>query len=302
MRPAFKHYLWGGNRLAELFGKQSGAETTAESWEVSCHPNGVSTVANGAFAGMPLDGLLRQHPELCGELAGKPFPILIKLIDAKQKLSLQVHPAGEHSKNEMWYVLDAAPDAEIVAGFKGNVAREGFLAALQNGTLPELVRHIPVKAGDCISVPAGLMHGIGGGILLAEVQQSSDVTYRVYDYGRLDADGKPRQLHIAEAAATIDFAMEPAITRSARRLGAQKGPAYTQLTSWPYFTSGLLSVNGHAQMPPERGFCAVVVTAGNVAVSAGGESVPLASGESAFIPANLAYALEGAADLLVTRV
>jgi mannose-6-phosphate isomerase len=302
MSPAFKHYLWGGNRLAELFGKQSGAGITAESWEISCHPNGVSTVENGAFAGIPLDELLNRHPELCGTYAGQPFPILIKLIDAKQKLSLQVHPAGEHSKNEMWFVLDAAPNAEIIAGFKERVTREGFLAALRDGTLPELVRHIPVKAGDCICVPAGLIHGIGEGILLAEVQQSSDVTYRVYDYGRLDADGNPRPLHIAEAAAALDFAVEPVITRYTQRFDAQKEPACTQLTDWPYFTSGILSVNGLVKMPPEKNFSAIVVTAGSAAINAGGESVPLKSGESAFIPANLPYEIKGGGDLLVTKV
>jgi mannose-6-phosphate isomerase len=302
MRPVFKHYLWGGDRLAALFGKQSGAAITAESWEISCHPNGVSTVANGAFAGTPLDELLRRYPELCGECADRAFPILIKLIDAKQKLSLQVHPAGEHSKNEMWFVLDAAPDAEIIAGFKGNVSREGFLDALRSGALAELVRRIPVRAGDCISVPAGLIHGIGEGILLAEVQQSSDVTYRVYDYDRLDVDGNPRPLHIEEAAAALDFAAEPVITRNAQSFAAQKGTRYAQLTSWPYFTSGVLSVNGRAKMPPEKSFCAIVVTAGSVAITAGGESVPLAAGESAFIPASLSYEIEGGADLLVTRV
>jgi mannose-6-phosphate isomerase len=302
MRPAFKEYLWGGKRLAELYGKKSGAETTAESWEISCHPNGVSAVANGPFAGYPLDILLSEHPQLCGDLSGQPFPVLIKLIDAKQKLSLQVHPAGEQGKNEMWHILDAAPDSEIIAGFKEHVTRGDFLVALQNGTLPDIVRHIPVKPGDCICVPAGLIHGIGEGILLAEVQQSSDVTYRVYDYGRLDADGKPRPLHIEEAAAALDFALKPVITRSTQRFYAQKEPVYTQLTDWPYFTSGVLSVNGIVKMPPEKSFCAIVVTAGSVSINAGNKSVFLAAGESAFIPANLSYELEGGADLLVTRV
>jgi mannose-6-phosphate isomerase len=136
--------------------------------------------------------------------------------------------------------------------------------------------------------------------LLAEVQQSSDVTYRVYDYGRLDADGNPRPLHIEEAAAALDFAIEPVITRNTRHFESQKEPACTQLTDWPYFTSGVLSVNGLAKMPPEKSFCAIVVTAGSAAINAGGESVPLAAGESAFIPANLPYEIEGGADLLVT--
>lgn len=296
MRPAFKDYLWGGNRLATMLGKESTAEIIAESWEISCHPNGVSTVDNGQFSGTPLDELLRRCPELCGEYAGKPFPMLIKLIDAKQKLSLQVHPDGENSKNEMWYILDAAPDAEIIAGLKRQVTRVEFLTALQDGTFPELVKHIRVKAGDCICVPAGLIHGIGGGILLAEVQQSSDVTYRIYDYGRLDANGNPRPLHIQEAADSLDFSAEPVITTY------KKGQGYSPLTSWPYFSSGILNVNGNVKMPPEKNFCAMVVTAGRVVVSAGGERVPLNLGESLFMPAGTPYSLEGGADILVSTM
>jgi mannose-6-phosphate isomerase len=138
--------------------------------------------------------------------------------------------------------------------------------------------------------------------LLAEVQQSSDVTYRVYDYNRLDADGNPRPLHTEEAAAALDFAQKPVITRCTQHFANQKRPVCTQLTDWPYFQSGMFSVNGRAKMPPEKSFCAIVATAGGIAINAGGGSVTLAAGESAFIPANLPYELEGGADLLVTRV
>ena len=214
MRPAFKDYLWGGTRLREEYGKDCDLSPVAESWEISCHPDGPSTVMGGPCAGKTLAELLQEHPEwmgtrdgaaVYGEFPRGEFPLLIKLIDAAQSLSIQVHPADDYArrvenqqgKNEMWYVVDAAPGAELIIGFQRPVDKEELRRRIADGTLEEVAAKIPVRAGDCFSIPAGMLHAIGGGILIAEVQQNSNVTYRVYDFGRKNPDGSQRELHVS---------------------------------------------------------------------------------------------------------
>ena len=224
--PSFKDYIWGGDRLAREYGKRAARLPIAESWELSCHPDGPSAIANGPLAGMPLPEALARWPQMAGSRAGidgpSGFPILVKLIDAKEDLSLQVHPddayararEGSFGKNEVWYVIDCEPGARLALGLLQPVPpelrqgapspREELLARISDGSIISLTRFVEVQPGDCFCVRAGLLHAICAGILIAEIQQNSNITYRVNDYGRLGADGKPRPMHIEQAADVID--------------------------------------------------------------------------------------------------
>ena len=219
LEPAFKDYIWGGNRLKTDFGKDTDMTPLAESWELSCHPDGPAVIKNGKWAGRTLAEYLKAHPQhLRAEADGNTeFPLLIKLIDAQRALSIQVHPNDEYArreensfgKTEMWYVVDAEPDAGIYYGFKKEISREQMEEAIKANTLTDELNWVNAKKGDVFFIPAGTVHAIGAGLLIAEVQQSSNLTYRVYDYGRLGADGKPRQLHIKKA---LDVALrEPPV-------------------------------------------------------------------------------------------
>lgn len=221
--PILKRILWGGRRLETLFGKRLGPEDDyAESWELADHPNGRSlAILPEALAGKELGQLVRKHPqEILGTALAKrfrQFPLLIKFLDAHQVLSLQVHPddalgqrlVGDNGKNEAWVVLHAEPGSRIYAGLKPGVTRHDFESAMQSQTVSELVHSFEPVAGDCIMIPAGTVHAIGAGIVLAEIQQMSDATFRVDDWGRVGPDGRPRQLHLAEALEATDFNRGP---------------------------------------------------------------------------------------------
>ncbi len=219
-RPVFKDYPWGGRSLATRFGRALPPGVVAESWEISGHPAGPTPVATGAAAGRNLDELaVRWGTDLLGtELtaAGTDFPVLIKLLDAAHWLSIQVHPddawARRHErqpgKAEAWVVLDAAPGAELILGVAAGVDRSRLAEALAAGSLPGLCRRVPARAGDVFSVPPGTVHAIGPGLVLAEIQQASDVTYRLYDWERQDA-GRPRSLHLEQALAVVDLDSRP---------------------------------------------------------------------------------------------
>lgn len=218
-KPVYKDYIWGGRSLADLGKILPGTGIVAESWEISGHPNGPSIIANGPLAGRSLpDVVLSLGRTLLGSIPSEHdlarFPLLIKLIDAHDQLSVQVHPDdnyarihehGEDGKNEMWYVVSARPGARLVAGVRPGVKPECFLAAIKDGTCLDLLQSIPVKAGDVVNIPAGLVHAIGDGLVICEIQQNSDTTYRVYDYDRRDGEGKLRPLHIEKAMQVINF-------------------------------------------------------------------------------------------------
>ncbi|MDE5763813.1 MAG: class I mannose-6-phosphate isomerase [Ruminococcus sp.] len=200
LKAPVKDYIWGGTRLRDEYGKKSGCERIAESWELSCHNDGLSIIET---LDIPLVEYLAEHPEAMGENCRKfnDFPILIKLIDARDNLSVQVHPdekyalehEGEHGKTEMWYVIDCEPDSSIIYGLREKISRKDLRSAIENNTLMDKVNIVPVHKGDVFMIRAGTLHAIGKGCLIAEIQQSSNVTYRVYDYGR------PRELHIDKA-------------------------------------------------------------------------------------------------------
>ncbi len=218
--PALRDYVWGGRNLEKLYGRSLPPGPTAESWEISGHPTAPTRINNGPLAGRLLPDVLADlGADLVGTRAGwalkrGKFPLLIKLLDAEQRLSVQVHPSdayalahenGELGKTEMWYILHARPGAQLILGLRRGVTPEAFRQALADQKLETCLHHLPIRAGDAVLVPAGTVHAILEGVIAAEIQQNSDTTYRVYDWGRLGADGKPRPLHVEKSLAVIDF-------------------------------------------------------------------------------------------------
>jgi mannose-6-phosphate isomerase len=213
--PIFMERIWGGRWLETRFGKRLPAGMrVGESWEIVDRPEAQSLVRDGPLRGRTLHQLwMEDREEIFGDVPNAArFPLVAKLIDAREELSLQVHPPSEvakalggETKDELWYVLDAVPDAQIYAGLRRGVTREQFESALENSSVAELVHRIPVKDGDVIFMPSGRLHTMGHGILVAEIQQNSDTTYRVFDWNRVGTDGKPRRLHVNEAMQSIDF-------------------------------------------------------------------------------------------------
>ena len=211
LSPAGKDYLWGGSRLKDDFDKRFDLDPLAETWECSTHPNGPSIVASGEFKGKLLSEVLKEHPEFVGShpnVVNGQIPVLIKFIDAKKDLSVQVHPSDEYAyihengslgKTEMWYVIDALPNSYLVYGFHHRVTKEAVRKAIETGELEKYMNRVAVKKGDMFFIPSGTVHAIGKGCLIAEIQESSDLTYRLYDYNRVDKDGKLRPLHIDKA-------------------------------------------------------------------------------------------------------
>jgi mannose-6-phosphate isomerase len=310
LKAAYKDYLWGGTRLKAEFGKVTELSPLAEAWEVSCHPDGASRVVGGAFDGRTLWDVLSANPGMMGEKChGKMrFPILIKWIDAKERLSLQVHPDDGYAmrvenqlgKNEMWYIADCKPGAEIVLGFEREVSKAELRDAIRYGTLEGLLRRVPVRPGDCYCIPAGMLHAIGGGILIAEVQQSSNVTYRVYDYGRRGVDGKLRELHVDKAVEVTDTSLKA--VRSDFGVMAEPGYVMEPLSRWGYFDARRYTLHGALKMTAGAdSFHTYVCLDGNPVISYGGGAYGLVKGESVFIPAGMGdYFLKGDATVLYT--
>lgn len=298
--PAYKDYLWGGHRLKEYYGKVTELSPLAESWELSAHPNGESRLAD---SGETLSSYLRKHPGALGEAAAKydRFPILVKLIDAAENLSVQVHPddsyalehEGEWGKTEVWYIVEAAPDAFIYYGFREVISRAEFVLAIQEERLCDLLNKVPVKAGESYLIPAGTIHVIGAGCLIAEVQQNSNVTYRVFDYGRRDKDGRLRPLHIEQALAVTRT--EPVV--------AVPDPA-PHLARTPYFTCDVLDVSTESILESDgRSFRHLLVLDGRILITYDGRELSLAKGQSAFADADaLSLSLSGLGRVLVSYV
>ena len=250
--PILKDKIWGGNKLNTMFGKISSSFSLGESYELSGLENDQSVVKNGFLAGNTLEELIEVYMgELVGDVVyenfGLQFPLLFKLIDANDTLSVQVHPGDEIAferhqqmgKTEMWYVLDADKDASIIYGFKENCSQQDYLVALENGGVEYLMHQVKVQKGDVIFIPSGVVHAIGKGIVLAEIQQTSDLTYRIFDFNRKDANGNERELHTELALDVISFShdSQPIIKYS---------PAYnviTPLVACEYFTTNLLVFN-----------------------------------------------------------
>ncbi len=315
--PAFKDYLWGGNRLKELYGKKCEYDIVAESWELSAHAEGQSMVASGRHKGMLFGEYLDKIGKeswgwKCRPLAN--FPILIKFIDSKESLSVQVHPddeyalekESEYGKNEMWYVLDAEPDSYIYCGFRREVSRDEVEKRIRDNTVTDILNKVPVSRGDIYFIPSGTVHAIGGGILICEIQQSSACTYRLYDYGRKDRFGNYRELHIGKALDVMDC--RP-YTPQKLEAETEKGEQYEsrQLCCCKYFISVLYRIKGEMELAfSEESFTSVICIggAGNLSVKDGDvESMEFRAGESIFLPkTEKTYRIKGECEVIVTRV
>lgn len=311
LSPAFRAYPWGGNRLRSDFGKQTDVNPLAESWEVSCHEGGLSRVASGEHKGKTLREVLERHPRWIHAHAvkGEEFPILIKLIDAQQTLALQVHPDDEYAgrvegcmgKTEMWVVMDAAPGAGVYYGFGEHVSREQVLEAMGTDALCGLLAFHEVKPGDAFFIPAGVVHAIGEGLLIAEVQQSSDITYRLYDFGYLGPDGKPREMHIEKG---LDVArIEPAQKQKIGVAEHVTGGSVSLLADCEQFSVSKLHVSGEMTLCADASsFQALLCLDGECTLQYEEEQLVLGKGCSAFVPAGLGeYALHGRADVLLAK-
>ena len=216
LHPVFKQMIWGGNRLATDFGYDIPGDNTGECWGISAHPNGDDSIANDCYAGMTLSQLWNEHPELFGNIEGDRFPLLIKIIDAKDNLSIQVHPYDEYAaknengslgKTECWYIIDCPDDAKLVVGHNAKTHEE-LSDMIHEGRWSEFIRYVPIKKGDFIQIDPGTVHAITSGCMILETQQNSDITYRVYDYDRL-SNGKPRDLHVKQSIDVITVPAKP---------------------------------------------------------------------------------------------
>lgn len=252
LNPCGKDYLWGGTRLREEYGKKIDLTPLAETWECSIHPDGPSVIANGEFKGMTLATVLKQHPEFLGtKVKNGELPVLAKFIDARSELSVQVHPddgyarayESDNGKSEMWYILDADEGASLIYGFKHKVTEEILRYALETGTLEKHLQKVKVHKGDTYFVPAGTVHGIGSGILLAEIQESSNVTYRVYDYGRVDKNGQTRELRFDKAIRVMDMGIAPDMKQKPRMVKYYPGCSREILCRCKYFEVERIQVN-----------------------------------------------------------
>ncbi len=298
-KPIYKQMIWGGEKLRTALDKEGVPPGTGESWEISGVAENVSVVSEGFLAGNPLDELIEVYMgDLVGEKVfdkyGMEFPVLIKFIDANDDLSVQVHPddtyAAEHhglrGKTEMWYVIDAEPGAELISGFKRDVDEQLFRSALDQKKLPELLNFEKVEAGDVFFLPAKRVHAIGKGIVLAEIQQTSDLTYRIFDWDRVDKEGKGRELHLDHALKVMDYKKREDI-----RTNYDRVPNNTvSLADCPYFTTSLIDL----ELPVDKdynlidSFVIYICTAGELMINyKGGAAVSLKKGESVLVPAEI---------------
>lgn len=316
LQPPVKDYLWGGTRLKTEFGYATDQAIAAEAWVLACHKDGTSVVMNGPLAGQPLSAALECFgPAALGDKAAAfpVFPLLIKLIDARERLSVQVHPAddyaqtaeGEYGKTEMWYVVDCEPGASLIYGFQRGLTKTEFRRRIEDNTLLEVCNVVPVQKGDVFFIEAGTLHAIGAGILIAEVQQNSNTTYRVSDYGRLGADGKPRALHIDKA---VDVTRTEPPCRPYGAVGetaALPGGTCRALASCPYFTAQLLHVTSQLSVGCYESFTSLVCLDGAATFTwDGGQPLLLGKGSSLLLPAGLTGRLctDQGASLLCSRV
>ena len=298
--PAGKDYLWGGTRLRDEYGKKIYMTPLAETWECSVHPDGPSRIVNGEFKGKTLADVIKQHPEYLGTKAENgEFPILVKFIDAKSDLSVQVHPDDEYArahenqngKTEMWYVIDAEDDASLIYGFRHKVTPEILKEAVETGTLDKHLQKVKVRKGDTYFVPAGTVHGIGEGILLAEIQESSNVTYRVYDYNRVDKNGQMRELHFDKAVQVMDMGVAPEVKQKHRMVKYYPGCSREILCRCRYFEVEKIQVTkGFSFSVLENSFQVLMCLEGNAQIETMDKNqkpLRFQKGETMFLPAGL---------------
>lgn len=308
LSPAFKDYLWGGVRLKSQFNKKSDLDRVAESWELSAHKDGQSVVKGGQHDGMALKEYINAiGKEALGTRCEKceDFPLLIKLIDAKGDLSVQVHPSdayaleheGEYGKTEMWYILDCDEGACLYYGFTHDVTREEYEGAIKKGRLTDILNRVEVKRGDVFFIPAGTVHAIGAGILICEIQQNSNTTYRVYDYNRRDKNGNLRPLHIEKALAVSD------LTKAPERTDTPDGEDVL-LAECEYFKVRRLRFDSDREFSVDReSFVSLIITEGEGSLLCGDVKLEFTKGDSIFIPAQEnSCKITGHGEMILSRV
>ena len=299
--------IWGGTRLRDHFRYANPSEQTGENWAISTHPNGVSIVENGPYAETPLDKLYKEHRELFGNREEEVFPLLTKILDANDWLSVQVHPddayglqhEGELGKTECWYIIAADEGAEIVYGHTAQT-REALADLIHQGDWDQLLTRVPVKAGDFFYVPSGTMHAIGEGILILETQQSSDTTYRVYDFDRKDDQGKLRELHLDKS---IDVLSIGEIPNSHPSTIAVAGQELTTLVSNPFFTVHKWNIHSQTSFQRFAPYLLVSVLDGQGTIAVDGQTYPIQKGSHFILTSDIEnWQLDGELELIVSHV
>lgn len=320
LTPAGKDYLWGGNRLKTEFNKEIDLVPLAETWECSTHPDGPSVIVTGRHAGKTLAELLKEHPEYLGKHPGTEgeLPVLIKFIDAKKNLSVQVHPDddyarkyenGQLGKTEMWYVMDAAPDAQLVYGFNHDITKEQLRQSLKDGTVEKYLQKVKIQKDDVFFIEAGTVHAIGAGALIAEIQESSNLTYRLYDYNRVGKDGKLRKLHIDKALAVANLKSSSEPRQPLRLLKYKKGSATELLCRCKYFQVERYLLNTESsrklvefQTAGDTFEVFLCLDGCGVVFMEDGDSMNFFKGDCIFVPANsLSMKFHGKAQFLHVR-
>jgi mannose-6-phosphate isomerase len=292
--PIFKERIWGGTKLKEYLNKSFEGNQIGESWELSTVANDVSVVSNGAFAGLNLNELIEKYPtEILGkksiEKFGLKFPLLFKFLDAKEDLSIQVHPNDElamqrhnsFGKTEMWYVMQADTTARLVVGFKNNTNKKSYLKHLENKTLVSVLNEIPVKKGDAFFLETGTIHAIGAGVLIAEIQQTSDITYRLYDWDRKDANGNSRELHTDLAVDAINY--KETNTKVAYETKVNQS---VNLVQCPFFKTNILEISGKYNWKKNiESFTVFMCTEGSFTLNSTNLEKNFKKGDTVLIPA-----------------
>ncbi|HUB86345.1 MAG TPA: type I phosphomannose isomerase catalytic subunit [Verrucomicrobiae bacterium] len=312
-KPIFKERVWGGREIEKLFGKElPPGKRIGESWEISDRPGDESIVASGKFAGKTLRWLMENFPrEILGNARpanGNRFPLLCKILDAREKLSLQVHPPAHKAaelkgepKTEMWFIADAAPGAELFAGLKRGVTRAEFEKKISDGSVADCFHKISVRAGDSMFLPSGRVHTIGAGLVIFEIQQNSDTTYRVFDWNRAGLDGKPRELHVAQSLASIDFNdFEPELI-SEKNSGNEKIKLRPLVHGKLFDVQNLEMKTGAVAKLKEQKLQIIAAVSGQIEIKGGFEPVNLSAGHFCLIPASLKWTeilVKSNADLL----
>lgn len=311
LHPCYKEYLWGGDRLKKEYGKADAPDVTAESWELACHKDGMSVISEGPLAGKTLAEL--DGADYRGtDCKTKEFPILVKLIDAAKKLSIQVHPsdktalteAGEQGKAEMWYIVDCKPQSFLYFGFKRKISREEFRKRAEDGTICKVLNKVPVAKGDVFYILPGTIHAIGAGILIAEIQQNSNTTFRIYDYGRTDPNGNPRPLHLARAEAVVSCS--PIIPEECRANSMAAFPEFEirEMFSCRYFRAYRVDVRREVSLSCDgKSFQHLLCVEGEGSIQTDTGSYPFRCGESYFLPAAMGeYKILGGCRVLLSRI
>lgn len=297
LAPVYKNYIWGGNKLKNIWNKNSNLDIIAESWELSTHNDGRSKISNDKYFSKTLDEVLTS--EICGQNCTPfiRFPILIKLIDSNQKLSIQVHPNDEYSiknendlgKTEMWYIADCEKNSGIYLGFNRDVSRAEVEKEIENNNIEKYLNFIPVKKGDSFLIEAGTIHAIGSGITICEIQQNSNITYRVYDYGRVDASGNKRELQIQKALDVLNY-----------KKHLIKDDNSNILAKCKYFTVLKYTITDELNLHCDNySFNAISIMEGNGFI----ENISFVKGDTFFVPANYGkYIIKGNVEILLTKV